>query len=138
MFYALVLFRAALNFLWNKTTIRVLGGLLSTYHLTEDQLFLDRAVDLADRLLTAFDTSSGLPMPSVNLGKKVGVPDQYSSDLITTAEASTLQLEFRYLAQLTGKSEYWYKPEKVMSILDKLKKPHNLVPIYMRLELPLS
>ena len=27
-----------------ETTIRVLGGLLSTYHLTQDQLFLDRAV----------------------------------------------------------------------------------------------
>ena len=27
-----------------ETTIRVMGGLLSTYHLTQDQLFLDRAV----------------------------------------------------------------------------------------------
>lgn len=27
-----------------ETTIRVLGGLLSTYHLTGDQLFLDKAV----------------------------------------------------------------------------------------------
>lgn len=27
-----------------ETTIRVLGGLLSTYHLTGDKLFLDKAV----------------------------------------------------------------------------------------------
>lgn len=27
-----------------ETTIRILGGLLSTYHLTGDQLFLDKAV----------------------------------------------------------------------------------------------
>jgi len=27
-----------------ETTIRVLGGLLSTYHLTQDELFLERAV----------------------------------------------------------------------------------------------
>ena len=27
-----------------ETTIRVMGGLLSTYHLTGDQLFYDRAV----------------------------------------------------------------------------------------------
>ena len=27
-----------------ETTIRVLGGMLSTYHLTHDQLFYDRAV----------------------------------------------------------------------------------------------
>ena len=29
-----------------ETTIRVLGGLLSTYHLTGDQLFYDRAVSM--------------------------------------------------------------------------------------------
>ena len=29
-----------------ETTIRVLGGLLSTYHLTHDQLFYDRAVSM--------------------------------------------------------------------------------------------
>lgn len=27
-----------------ESTIRILGGLLSTYHLTEDTLFLDKAV----------------------------------------------------------------------------------------------
>ena len=32
-----------------ETTIRVLGGLLSTYHLSKDKLFLDKAEDLADR-----------------------------------------------------------------------------------------
>lgn len=30
-----------------ETTIRVLGGLLSTYHLTGDELFLDKAVSRA-------------------------------------------------------------------------------------------
>ena len=32
-----------------ETTIRVLGGLLSTFHLSKDKLFLDKAEDLADR-----------------------------------------------------------------------------------------
>ena len=42
-----------LNFNINKdvnlfeTTIRVLGGLLSTYHLSSDKIFLDKAIDLA-------------------------------------------------------------------------------------------
>ena len=30
-----------------ETTIRVLGGLLSTYHLSGDKIFLDKAIDLA-------------------------------------------------------------------------------------------
>ncbi|KAE9387781.1 glycoside hydrolase family 47 protein [Gymnopus androsaceus JB14] len=87
------------------TTIRVLGGLLSTYYLTSDRLFLTRAVDLADRLVTAFDTVSGLPLPSVDL--------------------------FRYLAELTKNDTYWYKSEHVMSVIEEAKLPHNLVPIYM-------
>lgn len=37
----------------------MLGGLLSAYHLSgNEQVFLDKAVDLADRLLPAFDTVS--------------------------------------------------------------------------------
>lgn len=33
--------------------IRVLGGLLSLYNLTDDRLFLDKAIVLGDRLLPA-------------------------------------------------------------------------------------
>jgi hypothetical protein len=42
-----------------QVTIRVLGGLLSAYHLSDgDKLYLDRAIDLADRILPIFDTVS--------------------------------------------------------------------------------
>jgi hypothetical protein len=44
-----------------ETTIRVLGGLLSAYDLSGDQVFLDKARDLGDRLMKAFDTPSGIP-----------------------------------------------------------------------------
>ncbi|TFK39752.1 glycoside hydrolase family 47 protein [Crucibulum laeve] len=114
-----------------ETTIRVLGGLLSTYHLTMDDLYLERAIDLADRILPAFDTHSGLPLPSINLAKKIGVPDEHSPRTISTAEASTLQLEFRYLAELTGNEKYWRKAENAMSVIEKANPPYNLVPIHM-------
>ena len=110
----------------------MLGGLLSAYHLTSDDLYLKRSIDLADRMLPAFNTRSGLPLPSINLAKRIGVPDQYSPQLISTAEAATLQLEFRYLAELTNHTEYWYKVEKVMSVINNAKLPNNLVPIFMR------
>ncbi|KAJ3770678.1 glycoside hydrolase family 47 protein [Lentinula raphanica] len=109
-----------------ETTIRVLGGLLSTYHLTSDPLFLTHALDLADRLLAAFDSPSstssghghGLPLPSVNLHSRKGIPDKYAVDRISTAEAATLQLEFRYLAEITGNETYWYKVERVMGVIE--------------------
>lgn len=110
----------------------MLGGLLSTYYLTDDRLFLTRAVDLADRLITAFDTASGLPLPSVDLHNRKGTPDKFSPDIISTAEAATLQLEFRYLAELTKNESYWYKAERPMAVIQNAKLSHNLVPIHMR------
>ena len=42
-----------------ECTIRVLGGLLSTYALTGDELFKTKAVDLGDRLMYGFNQGSG-------------------------------------------------------------------------------
>jgi hypothetical protein len=39
-----------------ETTIRVVGGLCGAYELSGNATFLHRAVELADRLLAAFDT----------------------------------------------------------------------------------
>mmetsp|Transcript_9909 Transcript_9909/g.14604 ORF Transcript_9909/g.14604 Transcript_9909/m.14604 type:complete len:533 (-) Transcript_9909:126-1724(-) len=85
-----------------ETTIRVLGGLLSAFALSEDELFLDKAVDLGERLLVAFETSTKIPVSDVNLGKRKPRAAQYSS----TSETSTLHLEFCYLSYLTERSEF--------------------------------
>ncbi len=50
-----------------EATIRCLGGLLSIFDLTGDEMFLDRAQELGTGLLKAFDTPSGIPWPLVNL-----------------------------------------------------------------------
>lgn len=48
-----------------ETTIRIVGGLLSAYDLSADQLFLDKAKIIADKLMPAFDvTSSGASLTS--------------------------------------------------------------------------
>ena len=73
-----------------------------------------RARDLADRLLPVFDaTPAGLPLPMVNLQKREGVHDKDNHDLLSTAEVSTIQLEFRYLSELTDEDIYWKKAEHV-------------------------
>lgn len=97
-----------------QTTIRVLGGLLSTYHLSgNDALYLEKAQELAHRILPVFDTPSGLPLSMVNLAKREGVSDVDNRGFISTAEAATLQLEFKYLSLLTDEEIYWEKAEKV-------------------------
>lgn len=111
-----------------ETTIRVLGGLLSAYHLSgRDPLYLEKAVELGDRMLGAFETPSGLPLPMVNLHTKEGVGEEYSKYLVSTAEAATLQLEYKYLSYLTDNEQYWVKAEKVSftSILSLAVCPKN-------------
>ncbi|GFZ04392.1 alpha-mannosidase 1 [Actinidia rufa] len=50
-----------------ETTIRVVGGLLSAYDLSGDKVFLEKAKDIADRLLPAWNTPSGIPHNIINL-----------------------------------------------------------------------
>ena len=89
------------------TTIRVLGGLLAAYDQSgKEPVFLNKAVDLADRLMGAFETPSGIPCASAYLGEKRGVPSQ-DRGISSTSEVATVQLEFKYLSYLTGDEKYW-------------------------------
>ncbi|KAJ7711030.1 alpha 1,2-mannosidase, partial [Mycena olivaceomarginata] len=104
--------------------------LLSALHLSSDDMYLKHAVNLADRMLPAFDTPSGLPHTSVNLETQVGIPD--AGSYISTAKATTLQLDFCDLAQLTKNTDYWYKAKRVMEVINAVRLPSNLVPISMK------
>ncbi|CAK5278940.1 unnamed protein product, partial [Mycena citricolor] len=108
-----------------ETTIRVLGGLLSAYHLSGDSLYLRHASDLGTRLSKgAFGGSpSGMPYPQVNLGPSAGLGAG-----ISVSEVSTLQLEFRYLAHLTDDEDMWWKAENVMLLLNRGRLENGLAP----------
>ncbi|KAG0296924.1 mannosyl-oligosaccharide alpha-1,2-mannosidase [Dissophora globulifera] len=114
-----------------ETTIRVLGGLLSAYDQSNhDPVFLDKAVDLADRLMGAFETASGIPYASVHLGERRGVPS-HDRGISSTSEAATLQLEFKYLSYLTGDDKYWKAAENVVLKIRESDNLDGLVPIYI-------
>lgn len=76
-------------------------------------MYLDKAKDLADRMMPAFKTPSGLPLSYINLATGQGSVTKDNKGLVSTAEVSTLQLEFRYLSYLTGNDTYWDVVEKV-------------------------
>ncbi|CAG8442737.1 12310_t:CDS:2 [Acaulospora morrowiae] len=120
------------NFNVFETTIRVLGGLLSAYHLSgNDTTYLQKAIDLGDRLLGAFDSPTGIPYASVNLATREGIPSHFNEGVSSTSEATTLQLEFRYLSYLTNNYDYWSRVEGIMSTIDALSKLDGLAPIYL-------
>ncbi|KAJ2160837.1 Endoplasmic reticulum mannosyl-oligosaccharide 1,2-alpha-mannosidase, partial [Coemansia sp. RSA 552] len=76
-----------------ETTIRLLGGLLSAFHWTgeTDTPLLELADALGGRLAKSFNTSSGIP-PETAMLRSDGQPQAMDS---TTAEVTTLQMEFR-------------------------------------------
>jgi hypothetical protein len=81
-----------------ETTIRVLGGLLSTHHLSGgDAALLAQARELASNLLPAFSTKTGLPWSDVNLATHVAKGPAWGPDS-SVSEVSTLRMEFSALA----------------------------------------
>lgn len=88
-----------------EVTIRVLGGLLSTYHLSGDDMFLRKAVDLGNRLLPCFNSPSGIPYSDVNLKQMIAQSPTWLPDS-STSEVTTLQLEFRDLSRACGNSSF--------------------------------
>ncbi|KAK7933255.1 hypothetical protein WMY93_004151 [Mugilogobius chulae] len=115
-----------------ESTIRILGGLLSTYHLTGDSLFLDKQYkDIGSRLMPAFKTPSKIPYSDVNIGKGTAHPPRWTSDS-TVAEVTSIQLEFRELSRLTQDPQYEAVVAEVMNKVHKLDgKLDGLVPMFI-------
>ncbi|XP_055792155.1 endoplasmic reticulum mannosyl-oligosaccharide 1,2-alpha-mannosidase [Salvelinus fontinalis] len=114
-----------------ESTIRILGGLLSTYHLTGDEMFLEKAKDIGLRLMPAFKTPSKIPFSDVNIGKGTAHPPRWTSDS-TLAEVTSVQLEFRELSRLTQDPQYQEVVNEVMRLVHKLPGKHDgLVPMFI-------
>ncbi|XP_062361549.1 endoplasmic reticulum mannosyl-oligosaccharide 1,2-alpha-mannosidase [Cinclus cinclus] len=114
-----------------ESTIRILGGLLSTYHLSGDSLFLEKAKDIGNRLMPAFKTPSKIPYSDVNIGRGTAHPPRWTSDS-TVAEVTSIQLEFRELSRLTGDEKFQKAVDEVMKHVHTLSgKNDGLVPMFI-------
>ncbi|XP_061382167.1 endoplasmic reticulum mannosyl-oligosaccharide 1,2-alpha-mannosidase isoform X2 [Danaus plexippus] len=113
-----------------EVTIRVLGALLTNYHFTEDKMFLDKAKDLGERLMSAFSSPSGIPYSDVNLGSRTAHAPEWAH-YSTTAEATTIQLEFRELSRSSNNPVFEDAAAAVSEKIHQLPKKHGLVPIFI-------
>ncbi len=105
-----------------EITIRMLGGLLSSYQMTGDARLLSLAEDLGNRLLPAFDSPTGMPYMYVNL--KTGKTRGASSN---PAEIGTLILEFGTLARLTKRDVFFDRAKKALVELYRRRAKTGLV-----------
>lgn len=108
-----------------EATIRFVGGLLSAYELTGDRLFLQKAEELAQRLLPAFRSVSGIPYSQVNLHTGAVRNNEWHKSDSILSEIGTIQLEFKHLSHHSGNPIYAQKAEHVMGILRNLHQAHK-------------
>jgi ER degradation enhancer, mannosidase alpha-like 2 len=112
-----------------EVTIRLLGGLLSSYQLTGDKRLLNLAEDLGNRLLPVFESPTGIPYRYVNLrtGKVHG-------EKTNPAESGTLLIEFGTLAKLTRRPIFYDKAKRALVETYKRRSPIGLVGTWINVE----
>ncbi|XP_052057206.1 ER degradation-enhancing alpha-mannosidase-like protein 3 isoform X3 [Apodemus sylvaticus] len=125
-----------------ETNIRVLGGLLGGHSLAimlKDKgehmqwyngELLQMAKQLGYKLLPAFNTTSGLPYPRINLKFGIRKPEARTGTETDTctACAGTLILEFAALSRFTGATIFEEYARKALDFLwEKRQRSSNLV-----------
>ncbi|KAK5241132.1 hypothetical protein LTR16_009728, partial [Cryomyces antarcticus] len=80
---------------------------------------LDKATELAEILMGAFDTPNRMPITYYYWEPTLSQQAQRAKSMVVLAEMGTLSLEFTRLAQLTGNSKYY---DAVARITDALEQ----------------
>lgn len=124
-----------------ETTIRIVGGLISSHLYASDPsksvylgseydgFLLDLARDMADRLLPAYLTSTGLPLPRINLRHGLR---SLTADLVAENNVAAMagpMFEFRILSYLTGDEKYAAVTRYAMSKTWSLRSELDLLPM---------
>ncbi|KAI0982198.1 hypothetical protein GJ496_010687 [Pomphorhynchus laevis] len=126
-----------------ETNIRVVGGLLSG-HLLADYCgvniptgwpctgpLLDKAIEVAEKLLPAFKTKTGIPYGTVNL--LTGVPENETT-ITSVAGAGTFIIEFASISLLTGDSRFIDAAIVALDALWEARTSINLVGDHIDIE----
>ncbi|KAJ9600137.1 hypothetical protein L9F63_009547, partial [Diploptera punctata] len=116
-----------------ETNIRFVGGLLTCFALTGDIMFRDKAEEIAEKLLPAFQTQTGIPHSLINV--KLGAASKNygwaSGGCSILSEIGTLHLEFSYLSDVTGNPVYRAKVDHIRRVIQGMDKPRGLYPNYI-------
>ncbi|XP_054427732.1 mannosyl-oligosaccharide 1,2-alpha-mannosidase IC [Pteronotus mesoamericanus] len=116
-----------------EVNIRYIGGLLSAFYLTGEEVFRIKAIKLGEKLLPAFNTPTGIPKGVVNFksgsNRSWGWSTAGSSSIL--AEFGSLHLEFLHLTELSGNPVFAEKVRHIRKVLRKIDKPFGLYPNFI-------
>ena len=98
-----------------ESTIRILGGLISVYDLSNDVRLIPKLTEIGTLLSSAFRTPNGMPCTHCNLGQVDAQLTPPSNAPL--AEVATLGLEFARLSQITGDRKYMKVADFLSNVL---------------------
>lgn len=102
-----------------ETTIRYLGGFLGAYDLSGNKLLLQRAQDVGEMLLVAFDTPNHFQITRWNWTAPANGERQEAPEWQLVSELGSLTLEFTRLTQLTGDARFHDAVYRIMQLFDQ-------------------
>ncbi|KAL8702772.1 MAG: hypothetical protein Q9201_004048 [Fulgogasparrea decipioides] len=107
-----------------EVTIRYLGGLVGAYDIsgTKYKVLLDKAVELAEVLMGAFDTPNRMPMTFYLWKPTFASQPHRAKTRVVMAEIGSLSLEFTRLAQITKEAKYY---DAIARITDEFERWQN-------------
>ena len=111
-----------------ETVIRYLGGLISAHDLTSGQypVLLEKAVELAEILMGAFDTPNRMPVTYYYWTPSYASQAHRADTRVVLAELGSLSVEFTRLAQITKDSKYYDAIARITDELEGLQKNTSL------------
>ena len=99
-----------------ETTIRYLGGYLAAYDLSGRPILLDKAVEVGEMLLIAFDTPNHMPITRWDWRSAQKGNSQVAPDGTLVSELGSLSLEFTRLSQVTGDMRWFDATERITEL----------------------
>jgi hypothetical protein len=126
----------ALSMNWDKdqyvqvfeVNIRILGGLLAIYDMSQNPKILEKAIDFGTRLLPAFNSPTGIPYHSVNLktGKVAGNLGKGKGNVINVAQAATYLMEFGILSYYAKDPKFYQAAKRATKAIFERKSKIGL------------
>lgn len=116
-----------------ELTIRILAGILSAYHLTAREKLKQQAIDVGNILLHCYDTESKVvPYSDIDLNSHRAHPPQWNPHS-SLSEVTSLQLEFRYLSQISSNPIYEQTTFRTSTHIHNLtaQRQQKLLPMYI-------
>ncbi|KAK2809678.1 hypothetical protein FQN49_008595 [Arthroderma sp. PD_2] len=112
-----------------ETVIRYLGGLIGAYDISDGQYrtLLDKAIELADILMGAFDTPNRMPVTYYWWAPAYASRPHRADTRVVLAEIGSLSVEFTRLAQITQNSRYYDAIARITNALEKWQ-PNTSIP----------